>query len=78
MFTALRRQGVPSEMLVFPDEGHWVLKALNSKVWHEQVFAWMKRWLEGAPGTQSGGSKPALQEMIGAGATICVTCRAGL
>ena len=45
LFTALRRQSVPSEMLVFPDEGHWVLKALNSKYWHEQVFAWMKKWL---------------------------------
>jgi dipeptidyl aminopeptidase/acylaminoacyl peptidase len=39
-------------MLVFPDEGHWVLKALNSKYWHEQVFAWMKRWLEAPPATQ--------------------------
>jgi dipeptidyl aminopeptidase/acylaminoacyl peptidase len=48
LFTALRRQNVPSEMLIFPDEGHWVLKALNSKYWHEQVFGWMKRWLEGA------------------------------
>jgi dipeptidyl aminopeptidase/acylaminoacyl peptidase len=46
MFTALRRLGVPSEMLVFPDEGHWVLKALNSTYWHEQVFGWMKRYLE--------------------------------
>jgi dipeptidyl aminopeptidase/acylaminoacyl peptidase len=46
LFTALRRQNVPSEMLIFPDEGHWVLKALNSKYWHEQVFGWMKRWLE--------------------------------
>ena len=54
LFTALRRQGVPSEMLVFPDEGHWVLKALNSKYWHEQVFGWMKRWLEApsSPPTQ--------------------------
>jgi dipeptidyl aminopeptidase/acylaminoacyl peptidase len=51
MFTALRRQNVPSEMLVFPDEGHWVLKALNSRYWHQQVFGWMKRWLEGAPAT---------------------------
>jgi dipeptidyl aminopeptidase/acylaminoacyl peptidase len=50
LFTALRRQNVPSEMVVFPDEGHWVLKALNSKYWHEQVFAWMKRWLEAPPG----------------------------
>jgi dipeptidyl aminopeptidase/acylaminoacyl peptidase len=37
---------------VFPDEGHWVLKALNSKYWHEQVFAWMKRWLEAPAPTQ--------------------------
>ena len=46
LFTALRRQGVPSEALVFPDEGHFVLKPLNSKRWHEAVFAWMKKWLE--------------------------------
>ena len=43
LFTALRRNGVPSEALVFPDEGHWVLKPLNSKRWHEKVFAWMKK-----------------------------------
>jgi len=46
MFTVLRRNGVPSEALVFPDEGHWVLKALNSRAWHEAVFAWMKKYLE--------------------------------
>ena len=46
LFTALRRQGVPSEALVFPDEGHWVLKPLNSKSWHEAVFSWMKKYLE--------------------------------
>jgi dipeptidyl aminopeptidase/acylaminoacyl peptidase len=46
LFTALRRNGVPSEALVFPDEGHWVLKPLNSQRWHETVFAWMRRWLE--------------------------------
>ena len=45
MFTALRRNGVPSETLVFPDEGHWVLKALNSRVWHEAVFGWLKKYL---------------------------------
>ena len=45
MFTALRRDGTPSEMLVFPDEGHWVLGALNSKLWHETVFGWMKKYL---------------------------------
>jgi dipeptidyl aminopeptidase/acylaminoacyl peptidase len=45
-FTVLRRKGVPSEALVFPDEGHFVLKPLNSKRWHEAVFGWMKRYLE--------------------------------
>ena len=45
LFTSLRRNGVPSEGLVFPDEGHWVLKPLNSQRWHEMVFAWVKRYL---------------------------------
>jgi dipeptidyl aminopeptidase/acylaminoacyl peptidase len=31
---------------VFPDEGHWVLKPLNSKRWHEEVFAWLKTYLK--------------------------------
>ncbi len=46
MFTVLRGNGVPAEALVFPDEGHWVLKPLNSKRWHEGVFGWMKKYLE--------------------------------
>jgi len=45
MFTVLRRNGVPSEALVFPDEGHWVLKAANSRVWHAAVFDWMRKYL---------------------------------
>ncbi len=45
MFTVLRRSGVPSEALVFPDEGHWVLKALNSRVWHDAVFGWLNKYL---------------------------------
>ena len=46
MFTALRRNGTPAKALVFPDEGHWVLKPLNSKRWHEEVFAWIKTYLK--------------------------------
>ena len=45
LFTALRRNGVPSEGLVFENEGHWVLNALDSKRWHETVFSWMHRYL---------------------------------
>lgn len=45
LFTALRRNGVDAEALVFEDEGHWVLKALNSKLWHESVFGWIRKHL---------------------------------
>ena len=43
-FTALQRRGIPSELLYFPDENHWVLKPANSIQWHETVLAWLKRW----------------------------------
>lgn len=46
LFNTLRRNGVPSRALVFPDEGHWVLKPLNSKFWHETVFSWMSTYLK--------------------------------
>ncbi len=45
MFTALQRLGVPSKMLYFPDEGHWVLKPRNSELWYETVNDWCDRWL---------------------------------
>ena len=48
LFTSLQRQGVPSRMVNFPDEGHWVLKPQNSKFWHEEVFTWLKKYV--APG----------------------------
>ncbi|ANB19048.1 alpha/beta hydrolase family protein [Dokdonella koreensis] len=43
-FTALQRRGIPSRLLYFPDENHWVLKPQNSVTWHETVNAWLKRW----------------------------------
>jgi dipeptidyl aminopeptidase/acylaminoacyl peptidase len=45
LFTALRRNGVPSEGLIFENEGHWVLSPLDSKRWHETVFSWMRKYL---------------------------------
>jgi dipeptidyl aminopeptidase/acylaminoacyl peptidase len=44
-FTALQRQGIDSELLVFPDENHWVLRPANSVQWHDTVGAWLKRHL---------------------------------
>jgi dipeptidyl aminopeptidase/acylaminoacyl peptidase len=44
VFTALQRQGVPSEFLYFPDENHWVLKPADSIQWYDTVVAWLNRW----------------------------------
>jgi len=43
-FNALQRRGVPSRLLYYPDENHWVLKPLNSIQWHEVVLDWIDRW----------------------------------
>lgn len=45
-FTALQERNIPSQLLVFPDENHWVLGASNSAQWHNTVFAWLDRWLK--------------------------------
>jgi dipeptidyl aminopeptidase/acylaminoacyl peptidase len=44
LFTTLQRLGVPSRMVNFPDETHWVLKPKNSERWHQEVFAWLKQY----------------------------------
>ncbi|MBV35645.1 MAG: peptidase S9 [Rickettsiales bacterium] len=44
-FTALQRQGIPSQLLVFEDENHWVLKPNNSIQWHNVVNNWLNQWL---------------------------------
>jgi len=44
LFTTLQTMGVPSKMLYFPDEGHWVLKPQNSQLWYRTVNDWVDRW----------------------------------
>lgn len=46
-FTAVQRMGIPSKLLYFPDENHWVLKPHNSIQWHDTVIAWLDRWCKG-------------------------------
>ena len=46
LFTTLQRQGIPSKMLYFPDEGHWVLKPQNSQLWYKTVNDWVDQWLK--------------------------------
>ncbi|WP_290603491.1 S9 family peptidase [Janthinobacterium sp.] len=43
-FTALQRRGIPSKLLVFPDENHWVLKPANSLLWHHTVLDWLNTY----------------------------------
>ena len=45
-FTALQRKGIPSKLLIFPDENHWVVKPANSLQWHEEVLGWLDQFLK--------------------------------
>lgn len=55
-FTALQRRGIPSKLLWFPDENHWVLKPQNSIRWHDTVLAWIDRWCRSAAGDAPAGA----------------------
>ncbi len=46
LFTTLQRLGVPSKMLYFPDEGHWILKPQNSALWYHTFLSWMDEWVK--------------------------------
>jgi len=46
MFTALQREGAPSKLLLFPDEGHWILKPQNSELWYKTVLDWLATYLK--------------------------------
>jgi dipeptidyl aminopeptidase/acylaminoacyl peptidase len=61
-FTVLQRRGIPSKLLYFPDENHWVLKPANSILWHESVLDWLDQWTKGAkqPAAPTATVTPAL------------------
>lgn len=46
LFTALKRQDIPSRLLYYPDEGHWILKLKNSRLYYETVMEWLDRYLK--------------------------------
>ncbi len=50
-FTAARRMGVPAKFLYFPDEGHWVLKPRNRRLWWGTVLDWLDQYLKPAAAT---------------------------
>ena len=45
-FNAARMRGIPAELLIFPDENHWVLKPQNGVLWQRTFFGWLDRWLK--------------------------------
>ena len=45
-FNAARLRGIPAELLIFPDENHWVLKPQNGILWQRTYFNWLDRWLK--------------------------------
>jgi dipeptidyl aminopeptidase/acylaminoacyl peptidase len=53
LFTALQQMKVPSKLVLFPDEGHWILKPQNSQFWYTTVIEWLNRYAR--PTTSAGG-----------------------
>ncbi len=47
-FNAARLRGVPAEMVIFPDENHWILKPQNAIMWQRVFFRWLDKWLKPA------------------------------
>ena len=45
-YNTLKAKGVPSRLVLFPDENHWILKPQNSRLWYREFFAWIKRFAE--------------------------------
>ena len=45
-FNAAKMRGIPAEMVIFPDENHWILKPQNAVMWQRLFFRWFDRWLK--------------------------------
>ena len=52
LFTTVQRKGIDSKILIFPDEGHWVLKPQNSRLWYNTVLDWVDKYLQPATATE--------------------------
>ncbi len=57
-FTALQRREIPSRLLIFPNENHWVLKPRNSIQWYGEVFSWLDRWTGRGGGSGTSDNQP--------------------
>ena len=53
-FNAARMRGIEAQLLIFPDENHWVLKPQNGILWQRTYFAWLDKWLNTASNSSFG------------------------
>jgi dipeptidyl aminopeptidase/acylaminoacyl peptidase len=61
MFNALQRREIPSRLVVYPDENHWILKPQNSIQWYREVHGWLQRYLQPGAGPVMGQGPTARQ-----------------
>lgn len=52
-WSVLQRLRIPSRLIVWPDENHWILKGENSRYWYQEVYAWLKKYLDESPSNVS-------------------------
>ncbi len=48
-YNTLRLKGVPTRLVYFPDENHWIMKPQNSRLWHREFFAWLEKYIGSGP-----------------------------
>ena len=48
-YSTLRIKGVPTRLVYFPDENHWILKPQNARLWHREFFAWLDKYVGSGP-----------------------------
>jgi dipeptidyl aminopeptidase/acylaminoacyl peptidase len=53
-WSVLQRLRIPSRLLVWPDENHWILKGENSRYWYQEVYGWLKKYLDEPASVTSG------------------------
>jgi dipeptidyl aminopeptidase/acylaminoacyl peptidase len=56
MWSLLQRLQVPSRLLVWPEENHWILNAYNSRLFYQEVANWLARWINSSPAAISTGT----------------------
>ena len=52
-FNAAKLRGIPCEMVIYPDENHWILKPQNAAMWHRLFYRWFDRWLKPQNNTET-------------------------